>query len=105
MSDNDPRIFALHEEIADAVNGRRAAEQYLEDANRTVKQLRAANRKQQDRTRQEAPSAANWEQLRAEIPRLYGRDTATDLPHDSEYVTALHDVLVAMKRIEGGRDV
>ncbi|MCP3017263.1 hypothetical protein NGM33_28430 [Nocardiopsis dassonvillei] len=43
-----------------------------------------------------------WDRLAAEIPRLYGRETAADLPHDSEYVTALHDVLVAMKRIERG---
>lgn len=41
----DSRIFALHEEIADAVNARRAAEQYLEDANRTNNQLRGAMRR------------------------------------------------------------
>ncbi|MEU5853982.1 hypothetical protein ABZ799_01520 [Nocardiopsis dassonvillei] len=43
-----------------------------------------------------------WDRLAAEVPRLYGRETAADLPHDSEYVTALHDVLVAMERIERG---
>lgn len=39
------RIFALHEELADAVNARRDAEQYLEDAYRTNNQLRGAMRK------------------------------------------------------------
>lgn len=49
-----------------------------------------------------APAPDMWARLKSEIPRLYGRDRAEDLPHDSEYVTALHDVLVAMKRIEHG---
>lgn len=96
----DSRIFALHEEIADAVNARRAAEKYLEDARRTNEQLRAAARRQQERIRTEAPAADAWEQLKAEIPRLLGRECVADLPHDSEYATALHDVLAAMKRIE-----
>ncbi|MEU0236808.1 hypothetical protein ABZ234_03890 [Nocardiopsis sp. NPDC006198] len=103
MTDTDTRIFALHEELADAVNARRAAEQYLADAERTNKQLRAASRRQNDRLREEAPSAAAWDRLKSEIPRLLGRERVEDLPHDSEYATALHDVLAAMKRIEPGR--
>ena len=43
-----------------------------------------------------------WARLKSEIPRIYGRERVEDLPHDSEYATALHDVLTAMKRIEHG---
>lgn len=39
--------------------------------------------------------------LRKEIPGLYVKDTAQELPHDSEYVTALHDVLGLLDELEG----
>lgn len=46
-----------------------------------------------------APADA-WGRLKDELPRLIGRERVKDIPHDSEYATALHDVLTAMKRIE-----
>lgn len=49
-----------------------------------------------------APAPDMWARLKSEIPRIYGRERVEDLPHDSEYATALHDVLTAMKRIEHG---
>ncbi|MFJ9558247.1 hypothetical protein ACIRPH_30955 [Nocardiopsis sp. NPDC101807] len=59
-------------------------------------ELRATNLRLCD----EAPGADAWDCLKAEIPRLLGRERVEDLPFDSEYATALHDVLAAMKRIE-----
>ncbi|KOX10163.1 hypothetical protein [Nocardiopsis sp. NRRL B-16309] len=68
------------------------------EAEKERDEARATNQ----RLRDEAPTADAWDRLKAEIPRLYGRESADNLPHDSEYVTALHDVLATMKRIENG---
>lgn len=69
------------------------------EAEKERDELRATNL----RLRDEAPEADAWIRLKGEIPRIFGRERVEDLPHDSEYATALHDVLAAMKRIEAGR--
>ncbi|QVJ03036.1 hypothetical protein KGD82_13460 [Nocardiopsis eucommiae] len=70
------------------------------EAEKERDELRATN----ERFRHEAPAADAWDKLKSEIPRLIGRERVEDLPFDSEYATALHDVLTAMKKIEEPRD-
>lgn len=99
-------------EIRDSANGERFAIRVQRVGKLTPHAARLEAERERDearaaieRMREASPAADAWGRLRSEIPRLYGRESTETLPHDSEYATALHDVLAAMKRIEGGRDV
>lgn len=94
------QVRALHK-----ANGRLRErwDEALNDGERFRQEARDL-RAERDRLRDRADNRTTerdeaWALLKAEIPHLYGRESAEDLPHDSEYVTALHDVLDAMRRI------
>ncbi|MFL1440423.1 hypothetical protein [Nocardiopsis protaetiae] len=104
-----PRIAEAQEAAEKRVRGLeldlKVAEQRRDDLRQEYRRQIASLERQRDRAREDGPDQGAWGRLKDEIPRLYGRESAEALPHDSEYATALHDVLAAMKRIENARAV
>lgn len=86
------RLEWLLTSLKEMMQEREDAEEEIVVLRKRVRQMRT----ERDMARQDVLAV-----LRKEIPGLYVKDTSQELPHDSEYATALHDVLNLLDELEG----